>query len=223
MGRFILASADTRRFMGREGAHVAFIDALNSVLSFNGIGIEIASGAPRFIEVEYNYKPFGSKSTNDDFAYIDTSELLRSPEWSSSVELRFKEAGRCRSNEAYLAGIVMLGSALETLLLGILLENPKGRQSATKAPHDNKGKIVPIFDWNLHSLIEVAHELRWIDRDARDFSHLLRDYRNLVHGGHQFSKNPAPPSQHTCQICWTVAEAAVNDIREHLKVAGLTG
>lgn len=218
MAGFILVSADTRRFLGNGQAHVAFINRLNDVLSFNGLGVEIASGLPRFVEVEYSYRPFGSKNVEDSFEYINTSELLQSPVWSSAVELRFKEAGRCRSNKAYLAGIVMLGSALETLLLGVLLENPKGRQAATKAPRDSEGKIASIFDWNLRSLIEVAHELRWIDRDARDFSQLLRDYRNLVHGGHQVSKNPAPPNQHTCQICWTVAEAAVSDIREQLGV-----
>lgn len=33
----------------------------------------------------------------------------------------------------------------------------------------------------LHHLIEIAHRNHWIQADAQKFSHVLRDYRNLVH------------------------------------------
>jgi hypothetical protein len=80
----------------------------------------------------------------------------------------------------------MAGSILEAILYDLLTADPSIQQKAMtahKAPKE-KGTVKDIADgdWKLHSLIEVAAELKLLpDERAKTFDQVLRDYRNFVH------------------------------------------
>jgi hypothetical protein len=63
----------------------------------------------------------------------------------------------------------------------------------------------------LHHLIEIAHRNHWIQADAQKFSHVLRDYRNLVHVPVQFRIGDVPDGD-TFNVCWYVVVATLNDL-----------
>jgi hypothetical protein len=83
-------------------------------------------------------------------------------------------------------------------------------------PKDKTGKPKPFQEWNLNSLIDVAHDCGWIQLDVKNFSHVLRDYRNMVHPWHQRATGIVP-DRDTAAICWQVVQAAVNDLVSSLK------
>jgi 7,8-dihydro-6-hydroxymethylpterin-pyrophosphokinase len=108
--------------------------------------------------------------------------------------LYWQEALGCEEAKAYLAGCVMLGSALETLL--ILMINCHSDEAALtgKVPM-KKDNPKPLLDWKYIELLRVAKAANWlpskldIDKDnwnsrkamVGDYAEVVRMVRNLVH------------------------------------------
>jgi hypothetical protein len=106
----------------------------------------------------------------------------------------WREAKRCRDTKAYLAGCVMLGSALETLLMLIVNVYPEEAEATGCMPKYG-GKPKPLLKWSLQELLAVAKgagwlpstlkvgEDEWSERRAQvgDYAEITRMIRNLAH------------------------------------------
>jgi hypothetical protein len=106
----------------------------------------------------------------------------------------WQEALRCEEAKAYLAGCVMLGTALETLL--ILMVNCYSDKAARtgKVPM-KKGNPKPLLDWKYIELLRVVKAANWlpskldVDNDdwnsrralVGDYAEVVRLVRNLLH------------------------------------------
>lgn len=125
------------------------------------------------------------------------------------LETRYAEAERCLQHGAPLATIIMAGSILEGLLLGVALADPQQFNQAPNSPKDSKSDSVkPFENWRLAELIEVAYELNYLHLDVKKFSHALRDFRNYIHP-YQQMKSGFAPDEHTARICLQVLRAAI--------------
>jgi hypothetical protein len=96
---------------------------------------------------------------------------------------RWNEVQLCIAAGANLAATVMMGGLLETLLLARinLVTNKAPIFTAASAPKDKSGKTYPLGDWKLAAMVEVAHEVNWITKSAKDVGNVLRDFRNYIH------------------------------------------
>jgi hypothetical protein len=105
----------------------------------------------------------------------------------------WKEALRCEEAKAYLAGCVMLGSALETLLILMINIYSDEADQTGKVPM-KKGKPKPLLEWQFIELLRVAKAAQWLpsalelqdawsSRKARigDYAEVVRQVRNLAH------------------------------------------
>lgn len=105
----------------------------------------------------------------------------------------FEEAKRCESAKAYLAGCVMLGSALETLLILMINGFSEEADQTGKVP-TRKSQPKPLLDWQFVELLRVAKAAHWLPsaldlqddwnkRKARigDYAEVVRQVRNLAH------------------------------------------
>jgi hypothetical protein len=121
----------------------------------------------------------GTRDTPPSFdGLVSDSEMI------AILERRWTEAQICRDSNAPLAAIVMMGSLLEALLLARAnqLADMSRLFQATLAPVDKKaGKVKKLQEWTLRNFLDVAHELGWIRRSAKDVGATLRDYRNYIH------------------------------------------
>jgi hypothetical protein len=99
-----------------------------------------------------------------------------------------KEAKRCEDAKAHLAGCVMVGSAVECLL--ILFTNIFFEEAIAsgKAPKNRDGKIKHLLEWTLADLLGVAKAANWFPETIkgekaaiRDSASTLKQIRNLVH------------------------------------------
>jgi hypothetical protein len=133
------------------------------------------------------------------------------PALTEVIQERWLEAQKCQHAGAYFAAVVMMGSILEALLLARASTSPALAFQANAAPKTKDGKSIPQHDWTLSSLIDVAAELGWLKGDRKNFSHALRDSRNVVHPWHQVRTNAAYDKA-TCSLCWHVLNAAVDDL-----------
>ena len=104
-----------------------------------------------------------------------------------------KEALRCEEAKAFLAGSVMLSSALEALLLLMVNCYPEEAERTGCVPM-RKGIKRPLLDWTLADLLKVAKAAQWLpsaltlqdEWDGRkakvgDYAEVVRMIRNLVH------------------------------------------
>lgn len=211
----ILRLADPREYKGDAGIAETALTALNRILAVEGLAIELSGINPRLVE----RKPgvvHDAKRTFIPLEPPDFADLTNDYSLGSILSNRWDEAQKCVDAKAFVAALIMMGSLLEGALLAVVHANPADSNRSTASPKDQNGKPKLFHDWTLSSLIDVAHECGWIQKDAKDFSHLLREYRNMVHPWHQRAMDMTPDKD-TCSICWEVVRATINDLANSQK------
>jgi hypothetical protein len=154
----------------------------------------------------------------------------------------WKEALRCEEAKAFLAGSVLLGSALETLLILMVNCYPEEAELTGLVP-TRKGVGRPLLEWDLADLLKVAKAANWLptgltlggDWDRRkakvgDYAEVVRMVRNLVHPAryvedHYRSRVTAKYLRRQFEIVllcrdWLV-ERNNKSLREHMREEGL--
>jgi len=134
------------------------------------------------------------------------------PKFVPILESRLVEAERCLPHSP-LAAIMLCGSFLEGLLLGIANKKPADFNKSPQAPKDENGKPKHFRDWSLSQLIDVAHSLGILRLDVKNFSQQLRNFRNYIHPYQQI-KEGFHPDRHTAEICIAVVKAAIQNLKE---------
>lgn len=135
---------------------------------------------------------------------------------SELLEQRIKEIEKCYSSGAYLSVILIAGSSLEGILLGLAIRYPRHFNTAASSPKNSSGKVRQFHEWSLSALIDVAYELGLVQHDIQKFSHTLRDFRNYIHPFQQMSSGFSP-RQYTAKICLQVLKAAIHEIGDNVE------
>lgn len=156
--------------------------------------------------------------------------------------LYWREALRCEKAKAYLAGCVMLASALETILILMVNIYADDAEKTGKVPF-SKGQPKALLKWDLADLIAVAKVAQWLPsslnlnddwnhRKAQvgDHAEVVRMIRNLVHPAryakdHYRKRVTAKYLQQQFEVVLACRDwlAARNNksLREHMKAEGL--
>lgn len=168
--------------------------------------IEIDSGESKDSENEFLSREF----TNFDLRALKLENAI-----TDVLQYRIKEIEKCFSSGSPLAVILLAGSALEGILLGLAIQHPRQFNSAKSSPKDGSSKVKPFHEWSLSGFIDVAKELGLIQQDTYKFSHSLRDFRNYIHPFEQMSSGFSP-REHTAKICLQVLRAAIHEMSDNL-------
>lgn len=206
--------ADPREYRGDKGLVDSAIGQLNRILSIEGFRVDLEGIVPQvstttasLFEPEEELKPLDPP---------DFRALSLEPGLGEVLENRWNEAQKCMNAEAYLSATINMGSMLEGVLLSVINKNPAEANRSSIAPKDKLGKNKHFGDWSLSEMINVAHDLKWIDLDVKRYSHALREFRNLIHPYQQWMEKTNPDID-TCKMNWLVVQAAVNDLSRKLK------
>lgn len=140
--------------------------------------------------MEYSFKETACSSSALFATLTDNEEK----ELYRLHRLYYREARKCENAKAYLAGCVMLGSALETMLVLMINVYPEEAGQTGKIPrYRNRPKA--LRHWKLEELLRVVKAAGWLpfaldvekedwnSRKARigDYAEVVRMIRNLVH------------------------------------------
>jgi hypothetical protein len=161
------------------------------------------------------------------------SEVLRSPTPHASADLppvfsplitdlpmqeilrrRWNECTICIVHDAPLSATVMMGGLLEALLLArVNRETDKSKIfKASVAPKDKTtGTVLQLKEWTLKNFLDVAHEIGWITRSAKDVGEVLRDYRNYIHPNKELSHGVNLQPQ-DASMFWEISKAMCRQI-----------
>jgi hypothetical protein len=135
------------------------------------------------------------------------SKVTSDPKMQAILTRRWTETDRCVAADAPLSATVMMGGLLEGLLLARInqLTDKSVVFKAASAPKDPKtGKSKPLQEWGLKNYIDVAHELGWISKPAKDIGEVLRDYRNFVHPQKEYSHDMIV-TKADAELYWSIA------------------
>lgn len=144
---------------------------------------------------------------------IDLNKLNLDNSICVIIQERLNEIEVCISNSAPLAAIFLTGSILEAILLGTATANPTMFNRATSAPKDKELKVKKFHEWTLNNYIDVASENNILKEDVKQFSYVLRNFRNYIHP-YQQMMTQFSPDKHTALICFQVLKAAIYQIGE---------
>lgn len=147
-----------------------------------------------------------------DFSSVSLDRLKLDGIVLGVIEKRISEIQINLESRASLSAIIMCGSVLEGILLGIASSNMRKFNESSISPKDKtSGKVLPFQDWTLSSLIDVAHNVGMLGLDVKKYSHSLRDFRNYIHPYQQMYSG-FTPDKDTAEISWQVLKAAITDL-----------
>jgi len=204
--RVILRLADPREYGGAAAVHEEVVRTLNALLAPELLQITLQGHRPRLDDVD----AIRTRVIPSEMPSMNV--LCTEPRLARLLEVRWQETERCLASAAYLSALVIMGSLLEGALYAWVTQHADDAKASTALPRDRvSGRAIEFSQWSLSDLINVSYERLWIQQDIRDFSHVLRDYRNLVHPAKQ-RQTGFQPDRDTCSICWEVVRAALNDL-----------
>ncbi|MCD5360308.1 hypothetical protein LQT98_01250 [Chromobacterium aquaticum] len=208
-------------FIGRIQHLDLLIQEFNQYLAFDKWKLLRREADIVFQRLEKVEIDFGEKKDSEneflsrEFTNVNLSALGLESAITDVLQHRIKEIEKCFSSGSPLAVILLAGSALEGIFLGLAIQYPKQFNSAKSSSKDSSSKVKPFHEWNLSGFIDVAKELGLIQPDTHKFSHSLRDFRNYIHPFEQMSSGFSP-REHTAKICLQVLRAAIHEIGDNL-------
>ena len=196
---------------GVDAADVVRLE-LNRILHPEGLMVSLVSGRPVIGE-------FADDNSTPRYSAPERLEERLSQLISDrdAVDLLIARAGEtviCESHGAYVFAVIGIGSFVEGLLFALLNERDSDlRADGYRRPRG--GQRVPFERLGLSDLIDISHGKGWVQLDAKDFLHTVRDYRNFVHPRRQLDSGMVPDSD-TVMMCWGPALAVLNDLERAL-------
>lgn len=211
--KILLRISSPKEYRGDSDVTRRVVDHINHALQVEGLEVYLVGVDPRLRNRKASVSVPRPQPTLSETA-PDFHRLVEDSSLAEILLLRWKEAQKCVNAEAYLSAVVMMGSILEGVLLHKVETNPADANRAEKSPKDPAtGRPRRFHEWGLSALIDVAHELGWLQGDVSRFSHALRESRNIVHPYMERLLSDRP-DRDTCSICWQVVRAAVADLLE---------
>lgn len=153
---------------------------------------------------------------NKDFKEISLDKLNIDTVVAEILMSRLTEINKSIQSGAALSVVIMCGSVMEGLLLGVASSKMKDFNTSNVSPKDKvTGKVYQFHEWTLSNFIDVAHDLGLLGLDVKKYSHSLRDFRNYIHPYQQMSSRFNPDIE-TAKISWQVLKAAITDLTKRL-------
>ena len=147
-----------------------------------------------------------------EFSNISIKKLNIDSVVTEVIEKRIEEITKNIKSGASLSAIIMCGSVLEGILLGIATTKMKEFNSSLSSPKNKEtGKPLPFNEWTLSNFIDTAHHIGLLGLDVKKYSHSLRDFRNYIHPYQQMA-NRFDPDIDTAKISFQVLKAAITDL-----------
>ncbi len=150
-----------------------------------------------------------------EFSAIPLDKLKIDSSIIGILESRITEINNAIKSKSALSCVILCGSVLEGILLGIASSKAKDFNQCNSSPKDKNNKVLQFNEWTLSNFIDVAHKLGFLGLDVKKYSHSLRDFRNYIHPYEQMSSNFNPDIE-TAKISWQVLKAAITDLSKNV-------
>ena len=215
-----------QNFIGDYKRLDQLINEFNQYLAFDGWKIIRDGKEIKFTEadqIDFSYPSEFDKDNEKlflekEFGEIHLEKLGLDDDITNILLLRIEEIKNCMTAHAPLAAIILLGSVLEGILLGIAKQMPKQFNQSNSAPKNATNNAVKRFqEWSLANFIDVAYDLELINKDVKLYSQGLRDFRNYIHPDVQLTSKFIPDDE-TAKISFQVLKAAISQLSKSINL-----
>ena len=215
-----------QKFIGDFKRLDQLINEFNQYLAFDGWKIIRDGKEIKFTEadqIDFSYPSEFDKDNEKlflekEFGEIHLEKLGLDDDITNILLLRIEEIKNCMTAHAPLAAIILLGSVLEGILLGIANQMPKEFNQSNSAPKNATNNAVKRFqEWSLANFIDVAYDLELINKDIKLYSQSLRDFRNYIHPYVQLTSKFIPNDE-TAKISFQVLKAAIFQLSKSINL-----
>ncbi len=215
-----------QKFIGDFKRLDQLINEFNQYLAFDGWKIIRDGKEIKFTEadqIDFSYPSEFDKDNEKlflekEFGEIHLEKLGLDDDITNILLLRIEEIKNCMTAHAPLAAIILLGSVLEGILLGIANQMPKEFNQSNSAPKNATNNAVKRFqEWSLATFIDVAYDLELINKDIKLYSQSLRDFRNYIHPYVQLTSKFIPNDE-TAKISFQVLKAAIFQLSKSINL-----
>ena len=165
--------------------------------------------------------PQEKEETIDDFLNKDFDEVSLEKLKIDNVVIdilnsRITEIKNSIKSKSALSCVILCGSVLEGILLGIATSKMKEFNQCEISPKNkDTQKVLAFNEWTLSNFIDVCHKLGYLGLDVKKYSHSLRDFRNYIHPYQQMATRFNPDIE-TAKISWQVLKAAITDLSKNV-------
>ena len=213
-----------QNFIGDYKRLDQLINEFNQYLAFDDWKVLRDGKDIKFTEADQIDFSYPSELDNEklflekEFGEIHLEKLGLDNDITNILLLRIEEIKNCMTAHAPLAAIILLGSVLEGILLGIAKQMPKQFNQSNSAPKNATNNAVKRFqEWSLANFIDVAYDLELINKDIKLYSQSLRDFRNYIHPYVQLTSKFIPNDE-TAKISFQVLKAAISQLSKSIKL-----
>jgi len=213
-----------QNFIGDYKRLDQLINEFNQYLAFDDWKVLRDGKDIKFTEADQIDFSYPSELDNEklflekEFGELHLEKLGLDNDITNILLLRIEEIKNCMTAHAPLAAIILLGSVLEGILLGIAKQMPKQFNQSNSAPKNATNNAVKRFqEWSLANFIDVAFDLELINEDVKRYSQGLRDFRNYIHPDVQLTSKFNPDDE-TAKISFQVLKAAISQLSKSVKL-----
>ena len=210
--RLVCRVCDPLEYGSEEVAEI-FRRTVNEVIALEGLIITNVAGRPVLATLDRSGAATYSAPADLNHRL---QELILDDETARLLIDRVRETEICAANGAYTFAIIGIGSFVEGLLQTVLSE--RDEHIRVHGFLDDQGKALHDRRISLHYLINLARSRSWIQLDAADFMHKVREYRNYVHPRVQ-QQDPQDFDRDSVMLCWAPVRAVLNDLEEYTSPA----
>lgn len=155
---------------------------------------------------------------NKKFEVVSIEKLPIDGTVQNIIAERLNEIHKTIKSECALSVVILCGSVLEGILLGMATSNRIDFNQSTSSPKNkDTGKVLPFHEWTLSNFIDVSYNIGLLGLDVKKFSHALRDFRNYIHPYQQMNSGFSVDID-TAKISWQVLQAAISDLIRNRKI-----
>jgi hypothetical protein len=135
------------------------------------------------------------------------------------LERDLREAVLSLATQSYKAAIILCGSIVEAVLLDRLLPKKETSIEKLRTIREKQNKKLgdrekSIENWDLESLLDVAHEEKIISYNLFYWGNGIRGFRNLVHPGvEQRKSRELSISRENAEIAWNIVKRLLSEIQ----------
>lgn len=153
---------------------------------------------------------------NKDFENVSLEKLNIDSSVIDILNSRIIEIKSSIKAKSALSCVILCGSVLEGILLGVATSKMKEFNQCEISPKNKESqKVLAFNDWTLSNFIDVSHNLGFLGLDVKKYSHSLRDFRNYIHPYQQMASRFNPDIE-TAKISWQVLKAAIIDLSKNV-------
>ncbi|WP_333627528.1 hypothetical protein [Sphingobacterium siyangense] len=151
-----------------------------------------------------------------DFEVVSLEKLKIDGAVIDVLDARIIEIKNSIKSKSPLSCVILCGSVLEGILLGIASSKMREYNQCSISPKNKETqKVLAFNDWTLSNFIDVSHNLGLLGLDVKKYSHSLRDFRNYIHPYQQMTSRFNPDIE-TAKISWQVLKAAITDLSKNV-------